>query len=179
MATTDLFLRSRAKVQSTDLWLHPAGPSGSTPPPILASGTAEVLLSLASVESLADSGSESLTLLLSGIEVISEDQALEALTLTAEGIEGIADVGDALIVISVDEQVVGEELPHVDADVALTLASLTEVTLTLSSYNVTLTHQAANAVVLVLTGTGTIGLSTVNGLDLDTESANDLELSLA
>lgn len=39
MAAPDLFLRSKAKVLATDLWLHGAGASGSAPPPAVDSGT--------------------------------------------------------------------------------------------------------------------------------------------
>ncbi len=46
MALSDLFLRAKAKLQATDLWLHPAGADGGAPAPALDSGTITTVAAL-------------------------------------------------------------------------------------------------------------------------------------
>ncbi len=54
MAVADLFLRSKPKLQSTDLWLHTAGAEGGALPSIFASGTVTTIVQPTAVEALAD-----------------------------------------------------------------------------------------------------------------------------
>ncbi len=53
---TDLFLRSKPKAQSTDLWLHTAGAEGGALTPILRSGTLIAISSFGGVATLTAAG---------------------------------------------------------------------------------------------------------------------------
>lgn len=94
-AKTDLFLRHRAKVSPTDLWLHPAGVSGSTPLPIRDDGTVITTALLEVEEALADSGKVTTVADLAVVEslVASGDLSTASLFESVEALVDQAELG--------------------------------------------------------------------------------------
>ena len=91
MAASDLYIRSRPKLQSSDLWLHPAGASGAGPPPVISrSGTLEAVASFTALEAIADGGVVQSFVTLSSAPSIADAGVLTTIATLSAG-EALAD----------------------------------------------------------------------------------------